>query len=93
MDQICQNFMASHNQNIIDAALTQTSLLLQSIHRYHDEILQLAGVGPELEEADSVMRSVRTVQQALEELLCSSMGESDEVTRMYKSQQFSFQQN
>lgn len=93
IDQICQSYMASQDQNVIDDALTQTSKLLQSINCYYNRILQLAGVGPELEEAGSVLTNVRAVQQGLEELLCSAMGESDEVVQMYESRGFSFQQN
>jgi hypothetical protein len=61
------------------------------IRRYQGKILQLAGVGPELELVNTIEKEVSEVNSWLEEVLCSVMGGFDKAVAAYKLCSFMFQ--
>lgn len=73
-------------------AITRTSKFLASVHRYQENLLQLAGVGPELEVANTVEKDISEINSWLEEILCTAMGDFKEVTTTYTLRGFMFQQ-
>jgi hypothetical protein len=91
VDGLYQKYAISQNQDVLDAAVAQTSHFLMRIRRYQGKILQLAGVGPELELANTIEKEVSEVNSWLEELLCSVMGGFDEAVAAYKLCSFMFQ--
>lgn len=66
------------HDTIVDIGKYQTSL-----HRYEDEILQLAGVGPQLEKVQDRSREVTDLIAWLEEVLCLAMVDNALLFKMH----------
>jgi hypothetical protein len=91
LDSIYQKYAISHDQDVIDGAVARTISFLMSIYCYQDKLLQLSGMGPELEIANTVEGDVWEINSWLEELLCIAMGGFKEVITTYCSRGFMFQ--
>lgn len=91
VNDVYKRFITSHDKDIIHEQVVRASRLTTSIHRYHDQVLQLAGAGTELEAVAVVERNVGTVTRWLEELLCTAMVDYNEVIDTYKAKRFGFQ--
>lgn len=91
VDVICQQYLTSKDKDVIYDSIIRTSRLTTSIRRYHHEVLQLAGVGTDLQVVTAVEDDVREVTGWLEELLCTAMVNHQDVVDTYNARGFGFQ--
>lgn len=57
--------------------------LQNTMHRCLDSILQLAGVGKELHEAEALNKAITEAISSLDDVLCYAMGGYSEVVEMH----------
>ncbi|KAJ8515554.1 hypothetical protein ONZ45_g7021 [Pleurotus djamor] len=68
VDQLCIRYLNStRSNNIFQDALLEVGGFLSIIARCHRRVLQLAGVGVELETVERIQRGVRECEAALED--------------------------
>lgn len=91
IDSICRQYIGTQNEDLIHNPAIRASRLTISIQRYHDEVLQLVGVGPELQRVSGIENDVRNLTRWLEELMCSVMTGYNDVVRTYEAKGFAFQ--
>lgn len=76
---------------ILDGAVQHIEGLLSTASRSHGVILQIAGVGKQLAEADSACSRLRQVVRLLEDILCSALISRLEAEKLYQLERFAFQ--
>ncbi|KAF8166959.1 hypothetical protein BJ912DRAFT_934375 [Pholiota molesta] len=69
VNDACQQYMLSLNSEPLDGHVRQLEEVQTAITQCHNEVLQLAGVGPELEQVDELSREVRMVISWIDEIL------------------------
>ncbi|KAF8234644.1 hypothetical protein L208DRAFT_1260590, partial [Tricholoma matsutake] len=92
VDSIYLKYAISHDQEVINVVVAQTTCFLTLICHYQNELLQLTGVGPELGVVNMTEKDVGEINSWMEELLCSTMGGFEDVITTYHSQGFMIQQ-
>ena len=61
------------------------------MYKYENEVLTLAGMGPDYDKVREITRRVCEVIEWLEEVLCQAMIDATEVEKRFKECRFSFQ--
>ncbi|RDB18974.1 hypothetical protein Hypma_014419 [Hypsizygus marmoreus] len=91
IDTVCKQYLLSCRKDEIRDTILHFTPLQKSINWYHDEILQLAGMGKETARVEDVSRMVRDVVNALEDLLCTSMLGYNDLSTSYSKQGLMYQ--
>ena len=91
MDKLCIDFFANGDMGIIQEHVDKAGKLQKYIWKYQNEVLALAGIGPDFYRVDAIVKNVCMVVGWVEELLCLAMVDAAEVTRMYETRSLSFQ--
>lgn len=81
----------SSKTTILDAAVLHLDGLLSTVSSSHSAILQIAGVGDQLAEADSAGSRIREVVRLLEDILCAALVGRGVADNMYRRKAFVFQ--
>lgn len=81
----------SSKTTIIDAAVGYLDGLLTTAQASHGVVLQIAGVGHQLAEVDSVCARLREVKSLLEDILCGTLISRCEAEKLYQRKAFVFQ--
>jgi hypothetical protein len=89
----CQRYMLTLNSDALDGHIHQLNDLQKAITRCHDEILQLAGVGPELAKIGKLADEVRMLIWWIDEILCTILEGNQNLTvfKMYLEHKYTFQ--
>ena len=89
---VVEEYLKNRDKDFVDNYIVTVGKLQMSIYRYGNEVLMLAGVGPEYEQIKTITGRVCEVVQWLEEVLCFAiMDDADGVGKMYQERRFSFQ--
>jgi len=91
LHRVVDEYLKSQDKDSVYEHVVMVGKLQKSIYRYENEVLTLAGVGPEYEKVKTVTRLVCEVVQWLEEVLCSAMVDAAGVGVTYQERGFSFQ--
>jgi len=89
--RIVEGFLGNQDKDAVYEQIVTVGKLQKSVYGYENEVLTLAGLGPEYEKVREVTRTVCDVIRWLEEVLCLAMVDAAEVEIKYKRCQFSFQ--
>lgn len=90
LQTLYDEYMTSKNSDSIFDAIASLSDLESHLRSNHGKILQLAGVGWELESAEKVLKHNSNVIKSLEDLGVAILGEND-LIELYNSEQLLFQ--
>ncbi|KAF9031574.1 hypothetical protein BJ165DRAFT_1535341 [Panaeolus papilionaceus] len=91
LHKTCREYLKEENgDSIINCASTLQEYRL-SILRCHDNVLQLAGVGNELEKVESMVQDIKRVIDWLDEVEMAALEEFNEVRKLYHKGGFDFQ--
>ena len=85
-----EEFLDTRDKDIVYEQIVTVGRLQKSVYGYEDEILTLAGLGPEYDRVKDITHFVCDVIKWLEEVLCMAMVDAAEVEMTYKACQFSF---
>jgi hypothetical protein len=85
------HFERTGDQDIIRDAITSVSCLQKHIQQCEDQILQLAGVGTEYEQATSIGRRISDLIHCFEEILCTAMGGTEDLLVAHEKQSLMYQ--
>jgi len=88
---VVEDFLDKYDKDIVYEQIVAVSKLQTSVYRYENEVLTIAGMGPEYDEVRGVTRLVCEVVKWLEEVLCLAMVDAAEVEIMYKESRLPFQ--
>lgn len=88
---IVKGFVGNQDKDAVYEQIVAVGKLQKSVYGYENEVLTLAGLGPEYEKVREVARTVCDVIKWLEEVLCIAMVDAVEVEIKYKECRFSFQ--
>ena len=88
--RIVEEFLDTRDKDVVYEQIVTVGRLQKLVYGYEDEILTLAGLGPEFERVKDITRSVCDVIKWLEEVLCMVMVDAAEVETTYKACGFSF---
>jgi len=91
LHRIVEGFLSNQDKDAVYEQIVAVGKLQKSVYSYENEVLTLAGLGPEYEKVREVTRTVCDVIRWLEEVLCLAMVDGAEVEIKYKGCQFSFQ--
>ena len=91
LHRVVDEYLKNQDKDSVYEHIVTVGKLQKSIYRYENEILTLAGVGPEYEQVKTVTCLVCEVVQWLEEVLCSAMVDAAGVGLTYQEHRFSFQ--
>jgi hypothetical protein len=89
--QVVQKFVEDQDKECVYEHIVAVGKLQKSMYKYENEVLTLAGTGPEYEQIKTTTRLVCDVVHWLEEVLCSAMVDAAEVRTMFRERKFSFQ--
>ena len=92
VDRICREFMYTLDAEPLKALSKKCSDILTSINHCHSKVLQLAGVGSQLESINETIQSVRKLIGWIDEIECVIIIDQRDVFRMYADNQFMFQE-
>ena len=92
VDKMCRQFMYSLDDEPLKALSKKCSAILASINHCHNKVLQLAGVGSQLESINETIQSVRKLIGWIDEIECVIIIDQRDVFRMYADNQFMFQE-
>jgi len=92
IEKICLQFIQNQDKDDIHAEVVKLSTLQKRIYRCQNEILNLAGLGPEWNAVDVIVTKLCRVVRWLEEVFCQAIVGHSEVCRMYDEAQFEYQQ-
>lgn len=92
VEKICSQFIQDHNKDNIHAEVVKLSNLQKRIYRSQNEILNLAGLGPEWNAVDIIVKKICTVVNWLEDVFCQAILGHSEVCKMYNRTQFAYKQ-
>jgi len=88
---VVEDFLDKYDKDLVYEQIVAVSKLQTSVYRYENEVLTIAGMGPEYDEVRGVTRLVCEVVKWLEEVLCLAMVDAAEVEIMYKESRLPFQ--
>jgi hypothetical protein len=91
LDAIVMEFFKTENKDIVHDAVIKTSRIQKSLHLYEAEVLQLAGVGAQLNRVKSISAHVSDVIKPLEEILCLAMVDTNELLIAYHRKSLLYQ--
>ena len=86
-----EEFLEHYSKDAIYERVVAVGRLQKSIYKYENEVLTLAGMGPEYDKVKEISQLVCEVVQWLEEVLCLAMVDTMEVEKKFMECQFSFQ--
>ena len=92
-EKICLTFLDDGNKDFINEHIVKVGKYQQLICKYQNKILALTGVGLEFCSAEDILKEINVVVRWIEEILCITMVDAGEVTRMYNEQDFEFQRS
>ena len=88
---VMEGFLEKYDIHIVHEQIVAVTKLQTSVYRYENEVLTIAGMGPEYDEVRGVTRLVCEVVRWLEEVLCLAMVDTADLEIMYKESQLPFQ--
>ncbi|RDB15040.1 hypothetical protein Hypma_005432 [Hypsizygus marmoreus] len=91
INTIAEKYLLNHSKDDIRDTILYFTPLQKSINRYHDEILQLAGMGKEMARVDEVSKVVRVFVNSLEDLLCTAMLGYDDFVSLHSKRGLMYQ--
>ena len=91
VERQAQSYLLDSNKKALSKHIQFLMKYQASFHRYEGEILQLEGVGPGLEKAETMSREVTEVIVWLEELLCQAMVGMLSFQAVYLAKRFMYQ--
>jgi hypothetical protein len=91
MDKLCIDFLANRDKDLIQEHVDKAGKLQKKIRKYQNEVLTLAGIGPDFNRVDAIVKEVCMLVGWVEELLCLAMVDAAEFTQMYETRSFCFQ--
>ncbi|KAG6916282.1 hypothetical protein DXG01_007523 [Tephrocybe rancida] len=93
VDNLYHNFSITHRKNGIRDAIDEHDAIQRGLHKSQEEILQLDGIGKGWERSNEVLKGVRDVMHAIEELLitCETLS-SDALELMHQNKELMYQQ-
>ncbi len=77
----------------IETAIARLSHLKKSGHEYEHVILNVAGVGKEMERVQNVLKPVHQLVTWLEDILCTAMESLDDLQSKYNNKDLAFCSN
>jgi hypothetical protein len=89
--RIVEDFLNSRDKDVVYEQIVAMGKLQKSVYGYENEVLALAGLGPEYDKVKEISRSVCDVIRWLEEVLCLALVDAAEVEKTYQDCLFSFQ--
>jgi hypothetical protein len=92
IEKICLQFIQNQDKDDIHAEVVKLSTLQKRIYCCQNEILNLAGLGPEWNAVDVIVTKLCRVVRWLEEVFCQAIVGHSEVCCMYNEAQFEYQQ-
>ncbi|KAJ3497295.1 hypothetical protein NLJ89_g10366 [Agrocybe chaxingu] len=91
VDEISLRYLSDGNKDTLHTHATQLGKLQKAIYRCQNEVLTLAGMGPEYHAVDKTVILIRTIVGWVEEVLCYAMVELSEVRRLREERGFMYQ--
>lgn len=91
VDNVVKKFLATGNKDVFRDEIVKLGNLQKFGQRYEAEILQLVGVGKELEKVSMLERDISSIIHWFEELICLAMVDMSEFTETYCKSKFDFQ--
>ena len=89
--RIVEEFLKNRDKDVVYEHIVAVGKLQKSVYGYGNEVLTLAGLGPEYDRVKEVTCAVCDVIKWLEEVLCTAMVDAAEVATMYHECRFPFQ--
>ena len=86
-----EDFLEKYDIQVVHKQIAAVSKLQTSVYRYENEVLTIAGMGPEYDEVRGVTRPVCEAVRWLEEVLCLAMVDTADLEIMYKESRLPFQ--
>ena len=90
-DNICQSFINEGNKDDLNEWIVKLGKYQKSIYKFQNEILALAGVGPDFQKVDNISKEINRVVHWVEEILCVAMVEANKVSKMHAERRFKYQ--
>lgn len=91
VDGLCCQYMLDLDSEPLDTAIGRLGVVLESLGRCQNEVLQLAGVSEHLEIVNTILKEVRVLIGWLDEILCIAMVDKKDIVTMYTDKGFMFQ--
>jgi len=88
---VVEKFLEHCDKNVIYERVVTIGKLQKSMYRYENEVLTLAGMGPDYDKVREITQLVCKVIHWLEEVLCQAMVDPTDVKKMFKECRFTFQ--
>ena len=88
---IVGEFLEYCDKDVIYERVVAIGKLQKSMYNYENEVLTLAGMGPDYDKVRGITQLVCEVVQWLEEILCLAMVEVTDVEKMFKERRLTFQ--
>ncbi len=88
---VVEDFLEKYDIHIVHEQIVAVTKLQMSVYRYENEVLTIAGMGPEYDEVRGVTRLVCEVVRWLEEVLCLAMVDTADLEIMFKESRLPFQ--
>ncbi|KJA17057.1 hypothetical protein HYPSUDRAFT_206513 [Hypholoma sublateritium FD-334 SS-4] len=91
VDELCRQFMYNLNSEPLDTLTKKLDNILTSMNKCHDEVLQLVGVGSQLDSISKTIQSLRQLISWVDEIACVILVDQRDVFKMYAEKHFMFQ--
>lgn len=91
LEHVYASYTFNHRKDDIRDKITAISKLQRKVDQCHGNILQLAGVGAELQRADNIAKQVRKLVSWLEEILVWAMHDPRILVAMHHQRELLFQ--